>query len=153
MRLDLVINTMFKTAITLKEITINNPSIWRPILSIQDAADAYIRAVESSMGISGIFNIASGNYTLGEIADYVHDGVNEYLNVNPKLNIKSIHDLRNYKVNFIKAEHILSYKPRHDITDIVKDLVDNRSLFSDFDNPNYYNILTFKNIDINLKKK
>src|SRR5580704_10380245 len=32
MRLDLIINTMFKSAMKDRTITINNPSIWRPIL-------------------------------------------------------------------------------------------------------------------------
>src|ERR1039458_1538056 len=61
MRLDLIVNTMFKTAMRDRTITVNNPSIWRPILSIEDAATAYIRAVETNQKISGIFNVASGN--------------------------------------------------------------------------------------------
>src|SRR5690349_21131171 len=48
MRLDLIINTMFKAAIKDNVITVNNPSIWRPILSITDAATAYIRAIEAN---------------------------------------------------------------------------------------------------------
>jgi hypothetical protein len=32
---DLVVNTMFKSAMADGIITVNNPSIWRPILSIQ----------------------------------------------------------------------------------------------------------------------
>src|SRR5208282_660773 len=71
MRLDLIINTMFKSAMKERTITINNPSIWRPILSIDDAATAYIRAIEANQQISGIFNIASGNYTVGEVGDLV----------------------------------------------------------------------------------
>ncbi|HUM48253.1 MAG TPA: SDR family oxidoreductase, partial [Chitinophagales bacterium] len=71
MRLDLIVNTMFKTAVSTGEIIINNPSIWRPILALQDATSAYIRAIESATEISGIFNIASGNYTVGEVADFV----------------------------------------------------------------------------------
>src|ERR1700726_844642 len=62
MRLDLIVNTMFKCAIRDRLITVNNPSVWRPIVSISDAASAYIRAIESSARTSGIFNIASGNY-------------------------------------------------------------------------------------------
>jgi nucleoside-diphosphate-sugar epimerase len=37
MRLDLVVNTMFKFAVTEGQITVNNPAIWRPILAIKDA--------------------------------------------------------------------------------------------------------------------
>ena len=147
MRLDLVINTMFKSAITEKLITVNNPSIWRPILAIQDAANAYVRAIECSEAISGVFNITSGNYTLGELADYVYDGVLEYLKTAVKLQIKHVHDLRNYKVSGEKAEKVLSFKPRYDAKLIVKDLVENQDKFSDFTNPVYCNIDTFKQLD------
>src|SRR5271165_1284696 len=61
MRLDLIVNTMFKTAMRDRKITVNNPSIWRPILSIRDASTAYVRAVEANYKISGVFNIASSN--------------------------------------------------------------------------------------------
>ncbi len=147
MRLDLVINTMFKTALTEGVITVNNPAIWRPILAIQDAANAYVRAIECSETISGVFNITSGNYTLGELADYVYDGVREYLSMTVKLKIKHVHDLRNYKVSGEKAEKVLSFKPRYDAKGIVKDLVENQDRFSDFTNPVYYNIDTFKELD------
>src|ERR1700683_5532353 len=71
MRFDLIVNTMFKSALQSGTITINNPSIWRPILAIEDAISAYIRAIEAHESISVIFNIASGNYTVGEVGDLV----------------------------------------------------------------------------------
>ena len=146
MRLDLVVNTMFKCAIADGVVTVNNPAIWRPILSVRDAASAYIRSIEANSGISGVFNVASGNYTVGEIADYVSDGVREYLNINPKLDIKHMEDFRNYKVSISKANEVLSFKPRYTIADIVKNLAENVDKFKDFDNPQYYNIQTFKKI-------
>jgi len=146
MRLDLVVNTMFKTALTENRIQVNNPAIWRPILAVQDAVSAYVRAIESSPGISGVFNIASGNYTVGEIADYVAEGVERYLGITPVLDIRDHQDFRNYKVDIAKARNVLSYKPRHTIVDIVRELVETRDRFSDFDNPSYYNIETFRGL-------
>jgi len=146
MRLDLVVNTMFKSAVADGVITVNNPAIWRPILSVRDAASAYIRSIEANSGISGVYNVASGNYTVGEIADYVCDGVREYLDIHPKLDIKHMEDFRNYKVSISKASEVLSFKPRFTITDIVKSLADNIDKFKDFDNPLYYNIQTFKEV-------
>jgi nucleoside-diphosphate-sugar epimerase len=146
MRLDLVVNTMFKCAVADGVITVNNPAIWRPILSVQDAASAYIRSIEANSGISGVFNVTSGNYTVGEIADYVSDGVSDYLDVHPKLIINHMEDYRNYKVSMSKAEEVLSFKPRDTIIDIVNSLADNIDRFRDFDNPKYYNIQTFKEI-------
>lgn len=149
MRLDLIVNTMFKTAMQTEQITVNNPSIWRPILSIRDAASAYIRAVESNYDISGIFNIASGNYTVGEVGDLVKDTIEDELGLKVKLNIKNIQDYRNYKVSFDKAMKVLSYKPNHDVKDIVTDLITNMDKFRDFDNPNFYNIKVFKKLKTN----
>lgn len=146
MRLDLVVNTMFKFAVTKKEITVNNPAIWRPILGIQDAATAYIRAIEAHEEISGIFNVASGNYTVGEIGDLVKTAVQKNLNLDVKLNIKHIQDYRNYKVSIDKARKILSFHPKHHVESIIEDLVKNLDKFKDFDNPNYYNIQVFKKV-------
>jgi nucleoside-diphosphate-sugar epimerase len=150
MRLDLVVNTMFKTAVTDKVINVNNPAIWRPILSINDAATAYIRAIEANYEISGIFNIASGNYTVGEIGDLVKSGVKKYLDIDIQLKIKHIKDYRNYKVNFDKAKKVLSFHPKFDVETIVENLVQHMDKFKDFDNPNYYNIRVFEKLS---KKK
>jgi len=146
MRLDLVVNTMFKTAVMTGEITVNNPAIWRPVLAIRDAAMAYTRAIEANPGISGVFNVASGNYTVGEIGDLVKSGVKKYLKRDIKLNIKHIQDYRNYKVSIDKAKKVLSFHPQHNVESIIEDLVENMDRFKDFDNPNYYNIQVFKRL-------
>jgi nucleoside-diphosphate-sugar epimerase len=146
MRLDLIVNTMFKTAMQKGEITINNPSIWRPILSIEDAVSGYIRAIESAEGITGIFNLSSGNYTVGEVGDFVKEGVEKKLGKKVRLSIKNIKDFRNYKVTNAKAINTLSFKPKHDIPAILDNLIDNMDKFRDFDNPMYYNIQVFKKI-------
>jgi nucleoside-diphosphate-sugar epimerase len=147
MRLDLIINTMFKTAMRDRTITVNNPSIWRPILSIEDAATAYIRAIEANQNISGIFNIASGNYTVGEVADLVKSAVEESLNMRINLCIKHIQDFRNYKVSIEKAANVLSFHPSGTVKSIVGNLIDNKDHFQDWDNPAYSNIYTFKQIE------
>lgn len=146
MRLDLIVNTMFKTAVQEGMITVNNPSIWRPILSIEDAISGYIRGIESANGISGVFNLSSGNYTVGEVADLVKESVEKKLGKTVKLNIKNVQDFRNYKVTTEKAVTTLSFKPKHDVTAILDNLVLNLDKFKDFDNPNYYNIKVFKQI-------
>jgi nucleoside-diphosphate-sugar epimerase len=146
MRLDLVVNTMFKTAVSENVVNVNNPAIWRPVLSIKDAASAYIRAIESNDEISGVFNVASGNYTVGEIADLVKSGVKKYLDIDARLNIKHIQDYRNYKVSIEKANKVLSFHPKHDVESIIQDLVENIDKFKDFKNTKYYNIEVFKTI-------
>ena len=147
MRLDLIINTMFKTAVRDRNITVNNPSIWRPILSIEDAATAYIRAIEANPGISGVFNIASGNHTVGEVADLVRNALHETLSLQVNLTIKHIQDFRNYKVSIEKAANVLSFHPHGSVKSIVGNLIQNMAKFSDWDNPAYSNIQMFKQID------
>lgn len=147
MRFDLIINTMFKNAMRERTITINNPSIWRPLLSIQDAVTAYIRAIEANQKISGVFNVASGNFTVGEVGDLVKSAIEERLAMPIHLVIKHIQDFRNYKVSIEKAKNVLSFHPAHDVKTIVGDLIDNMEKFKDWDNPLYSNIATFKSID------
>jgi nucleoside-diphosphate-sugar epimerase len=147
MRFDLIVNTMFKSALCEGVITINNPTIWRPILAIEDAISAYIRAIEAHEKISGIFNVASGNYTVGEVGDLVKHEVEEHLRVKVRLAIRHIQDLRNYKVNFERAANVLSFHPRHGIQSIVRHLIENRDKCTDWDNPSYYNIQMFRSLE------
>lgn len=147
MRLDLIINTMFTCAMRDGQITVHNPSIWRPIISIEDAASAYIRAIEANDRISGIFNVASGNYTVGEAADQVKTEIEEQLGQHVKLEINHLNDARNYKVSFEKARNVLSFHPHHCVRSIVRNLIHNMDKFSDWDNPLYYNIVTFKALE------
>jgi nucleoside-diphosphate-sugar epimerase len=138
---------MFKNAVREHEITVNNPSIWRPILSIEDAATAYIRAIEANYNLSGIFNVASGNYTVGEVADLVKSAVEERLGIRVNLKIKHIEDFRNYKVSTLKASNVLSFHATGDVKSIVGALVDNMDKFQDWDNPSYSNIQSFKKLE------
>ena len=146
MRLDLIVNTMFKNGVRNREITVNNPSIWRPILSIEDATNAYVRSIEASEKISGIFNVASGNYTVGEVGDLVKMAIEEQLGISVRLTIHHKKDFRNYKVSIEKAENMLSFHPNHSVKSIVKNLIEHMEKFRDWDNPQYYNIDTLKQL-------
>ncbi len=147
MRLDLIINTMFKTAMRDGTITVNNPAIWRPILSIEDAATAYIRAIEANYSLSGVFNVTSGNYTVGEVGDLVKSAIEERIERRINLQIKHIEDFRNYKVDTHRAANILSFHASGNVKSIVNNLIDNMAQFSDWDNPAYSNIQTFKKLE------
>jgi nucleoside-diphosphate-sugar epimerase len=146
MRFDLIINTMFKTAMTIDEITINNPAIWRPILSIKDEISAYLRAVQADFKINGIFNITSDNYTVGQVGDLVKVVIEEQLNKRIRLKIKGVIDYRNYKVSIDKAKTILGFTPRYNAEDIINELIKHREEFNDFTDDNYYNIIVFKKL-------
>ncbi len=146
MRFDLVVNTMFKNAMMHGEITVNNPSIWRPIFHIQDACTAYIRAIQAPENISGIFNVASDNYTLGQIGDIVSVEMSRLLNKEIKMHINDVKDFRNYKVSIQHAKLTLGFTPIHTIKDIIQDLYAKTLNFTNLEDEKYYNIKVFKSL-------
>ncbi|MCL4217498.1 MAG: SDR family oxidoreductase, partial [Candidatus Hydrogenedentes bacterium] len=146
-RFDLIVNTMYKTAMTDRQITVNNPSIWRPILDVRDTAYAFLRAVQADLGISGAFNVAYDNFTVGQIADLVKDEVEELTGEKVGMNVKNISDFRNYKVTSEKAKTYLGYSPKFGVTQMVADLHKHRDEYGDFSNFLFYNIDTFKRIE------
>lgn len=147
MRLDLVVNSMFKAAMTTGKVVVNNPSIWRPILSIHDAATAYIRSIEAHPSISGVFNVASGNYTVGEIGDIVKHEVERIFSKPIKIELMNMQEYRSYKVSVEKARTILSFKGQEDVEGIVRNLAENHERFQNYTDPIFYNIQTFKALD------
>jgi nucleoside-diphosphate-sugar epimerase len=146
MRFDLIVNTMFKTAIIEKKITVNNPSIWRPIYDIRDAATAFVRAVQANYSINGVFNATFDNYTVGQVADLVKYEVEKKTGDKIKLDIKNVQDFRNYKVTIDKAKTYLGFQPLYTINDIIDNLFDNINYFGDFEKDEFYNIRTFKKL-------
>jgi nucleoside-diphosphate-sugar epimerase len=148
MRLDLVVNAMFKHAVQDSLITVSNPAIWRPTLDIRDAVSAYIRAIEAPQNISGAFNITSANHTLGEIADLIRIGVESHTGNKIRIKANNVQDFRNYRLNPIKARRDLSFSAKFDVDNTVDYLYENLDKFRDFDNDNYYNIRIFRNTQI-----
>lgn len=146
-RFDLIVNTMFKAAVLDQKIIVNNPAIWRPILSINDAVQAYCNAVDAPEKVSGVFNIASENYTVGEVAKLVQEGVEKALGIKAEIETRDVQDFRNYKVTWEKAKAQLNFDPKFKVEEIVAEIASHRNEYGDFTNPTYYNIATFKELD------
>lgn len=146
MRFDLIVNTMFKTAMTEGQITINNPAIWRPIYDLRDAVQAFIRAVQADFAVNGIYNVCSGNFTVGEVADLVKEKLEQLNSKEIKLNIKHVQDFRNYKVSIEKARTELGFLPRFSIPEMVVDLFEHCQFYGDYNRDEFYNIRTFQKL-------
>jgi nucleoside-diphosphate-sugar epimerase len=144
MRFDLIVNTMFRNAISRGEIVINNPSIWRPILDVRDTSAAFLRAVQADLSLSGIFNVASGNFTVGQIGDMVKEEVETLLGKKIKITVKDQQDFRNYKVTCDRAKMVLGFLPKYSITDIIHALHQHLDEYGDFSNKAFYNIEIFR---------
>ena len=148
MRTDLIVNTMFKNSVLEKKLTINNPSIWRPVLDIRDGVNAYLRAIQANHSIGGSFNIASGNYTVGQVGDLVKEEVEKKMGEKIKLEILHIQDFRNYKVSIEKAKTYLGFIPKYSVKDTIDHLWDHFSdNLEDLRNEKYSNINVFRELE------
>ncbi len=146
MRFDLIINTMYKCAMCDGQITVNNPAIWRPIIDVRDTAMAFLRAVQADYSISGVFNVAWDNFTVGDLGSTVAQAVHRLTGRQVKVHVKHQHDFRNYKVSCRRAATVLGFHPRHDVEDIVESLHARREEYGDFSRDEYYNIVTFRKL-------
>lgn len=70
LRLDLMINRMVWTALQEGKIKVNNPQCYRPLLGIKDLCRA-IEAILTGNGKPGVYNVASFNSTVLDIAQAV----------------------------------------------------------------------------------
>ncbi|MDM8557422.1 SDR family oxidoreductase [Candidatus Parabeggiatoa sp. HSG14] len=147
-RFDLIVNTMYKSCMVNGKVTVNNASIWRPLLDIRDATNAYLRAIQADQSISGVFNVASDNYTVGQVGDMVKDQVEALTGQKIAIEIKNIQDFRNYKVTWKKAKTVLGYEPKYTVSDIIADVHKHRDEYGDFEDDSYYNIRTFKKLKV-----
>jgi nucleoside-diphosphate-sugar epimerase len=137
---------MLKSALTTGSIVVNNPSIWRPLLDIRDTVSGFLRAVQASYRLSGVFNIASGNYTVGQVADLVKEELEVLTSARIRLDIRNIQDFRNYKVSIERARIELGFQPQYTVKDMVAELMLHRDTYSDFERDEFYNIRVFKKL-------
>jgi nucleoside-diphosphate-sugar epimerase len=146
MRLDLIVNTMFKCAMNDRKVVVNNASIWRPILDIRDAATAYLRAIQADYSLSGVYNITSDNYTVGQVGDMVMSRLEKLTGQKVGIEIKQIHDFRNYKVTTEKARTTLGFQSQYSVENIIDDLYAHKEEYGDYSDDNFYNIRVFRKI-------
>lgn len=70
-RADLMVNAMTLNALTKGMVTVSNAESYRPILSIRDLVQSVYRIIESKEDKRGVYNIASFNARIGDIANAV----------------------------------------------------------------------------------
>lgn len=146
MRMDLIVNTMFKSAMNEKRIVVNDPFIWRPVLDIRDASNAYLRAIQADQSICGVYNISSDNYTVGQVADLVKTQLEALTRDKIEIEVQNKRESRSYKVSIERAKTVLGYNPRYGIEDVVNDLYEHRMLYGNYDRNGFYNIQIFREI-------
>lgn len=122
MRFDLMVNTITARASVEGRVRVVGASQWRPHIHVQDAAEAFLMAVEASASVaaSQVFNVGADNlnFTVGEIADKVveqiPDTVVEYYD--------RIEDRRSYRVSFKRIRDLMGFLPLRTVDDAIREV-------------------------------
>lgn len=120
MRFDLMVNTMTACATAQGTVRVNGAKQWRPHLHVQDAAEAFLMAVESPSAREKIFNVGSDeqNYTVGQVAERVaHHYPGTQIEYAP-----NGHDLRSYRVAFDRIRTTLGFRASRTIDDAIAEV-------------------------------
>jgi nucleoside-diphosphate-sugar epimerase len=120
MRFDLMVNTITARAAIDGKVQIMGPNQWRPHLHVQDAAEAFVCAVETEerAGVA-TFNVGNNNqnFTIGEIAEKVTE-------VLPKTEVEYSDgngDRRSYRVSFDRIRERLGFTPSFCVDDAIRE--------------------------------
>jgi len=146
MRFDLMVNTMYMRAQTVGKITVDNPNIWRPLLSMSDAISAYVFAIESRKNISGVYNLSSGNFKVGEVAKRVQSYFLDHHNKKIAIEWNKKKSFRNYRVSTQKIKKKFGFNFSGSIEEILGDLNKNIKPGISYGDDRFYNIKVFNKI-------
>lgn len=120
MRYDLVFNSFAKDAFFKKVLTVDaGGAMWRPMIDIQDAVSAYIASLEMPPERVGgrIFNVATQNVNIGELANQIKYFVNKEKGIELQLDIKPPRITRNYKADLELFKSIFGLIPSRSMQD------------------------------------
>jgi nucleoside-diphosphate-sugar epimerase len=145
MRFDLVVNAFVLNALQTGRLVLHNGGeMWRPLLSLRDAAAAYQLMLEAPAAkISGeIFNVTNGNHRISELALRVQNklaGLGVRCQIEPDYNYRN---LRSCQASGQKIAERLGFVPAVTVEETVEDLVTKiqSGVFHDVADPEFHNI-------------
>jgi len=115
MRFDLVVNTMSMKSFVDGKIQVFGGRQWRPLLGVEDAAEAYVRCLEANLQDVGnqVFNVGSDaqNYQIDRVAEIIGTSLGGI----PILRDNSNLDARDYRVSFVKLNQTIGFLPAQSI--------------------------------------
>ncbi len=127
MRFDLVVNLFAAKATNKEVITIFGGNQWRPLLHLEDAAEAYVRCLAAPIEkVRGqIFNVGSNqqNYRISDLEPILNK-IFPVLKIDRK---EDAVDTRDYRVDFAKITKVLDYhveKTVHDGMSEIKQAIE-----------------------------
>ena len=145
MRFDLVVNTFVKDALVEEQLRVHGGGwMWRPLVDVQDAADAMIATLEApASAVRGqIFNVLHSNYQIRELAMLVAGSVQSLGRRVEVLEAEAPALVRNYSCSNAKLADVVGFMPSRSVPEAVTDLlaridVADRAMLTD---PRHYNI-------------
>ena len=118
-RLDLVVNILVTKALTEGKLTVFGGEQWRPLLHVNDVANAINHTLED--GVKGIFNLHYKNFKIIDIA-------NEIIQKVPSAIIETtpmkFQDARNYQVSSEKLFNSTGFKAEVDLRSGIQEVFD-----------------------------
>ena len=127
MRFDLVVNTFVKDALLGGALKLHGGGwMWRPLVDIQDCADAMIACYEApAEKVRGeIFNVVHSNYQIRELAMIVSGSVQLAGRSVTLEEVPSLSLTRNYECANAKLSTTLGFIPRRSVLEAVTDILD-----------------------------
>jgi nucleoside-diphosphate-sugar epimerase len=123
MRFDLVVNAMVLTLFREGKIRVGRPGAQkRPVVHVNDVADAIINVIESPRDIVDreIFNVGSNdqNYSVMDLAHEIFRS----LNIEPNIELYGDPDTRSYIVDFTKIGRVLRFSCKHRVADGAREI-------------------------------
>lgn len=125
MRYDLVVNSFVKDAFSRKVIFVHSGGeIYRPMLDIEDAVTAYLAAMELPLDQIGarIFNVATKNWQIGELAEAIAKILRKHNLCQPKIDVQSSGITRNYLMNCSRFKKFFRLTPERSLEEAVLEI-------------------------------
>lgn len=149
MRLDLAINTMVASAVRFNKIELwGGGENWRPLTSINDAVDLYIRITTMSdkeydrFYKGKIYNVVGQNYRMSELGLQISNILD--VPIKPRYDMPK--DVRTYRIDGSKLYENLNFQFNKNLMFQIENLK-MWAKNNDLDNPIYYNMKWIKNCE------
>ena len=118
-RLDLVVNILVTKALTEGKLTVFGGEQWRPLLHVNDVANAIEQTIDSE--INGIFNLDYKNFKIIDIAEAIVNKVDSAIIETTPMKFQ---DARNYQVSSEKLLSETGFKAEIDLNTGINEIYD-----------------------------
>jgi nucleoside-diphosphate-sugar epimerase len=140
LRLDLTVNIFTYQALTKEKLTVFGGTQLRPNVHVDDLVDFYLLLLDApAAAINGqCFNVVHSNASVAQLAELARGVVKPSLTVE----VSPSNDLRSYSLSGAKAERVLGYRARRELSQAVNGLCEayRRGDVPNAEGPEYRNV-------------